>query len=74
MATLSRRNSVKDGAGSRRGSAAAESDFGPFGLQKSLKKSKPVSSVKITFLGKNMVNMFPLLFYQYWVIYNVLAL
>jgi len=60
MASLSRRNSVKEGAGSRRGSAAAESDFGPFGLQKSLKKSKPVSSVKITFLGKNMELLVPM--------------
>jgi len=58
--TLSRRNSVKEGAGSRRGSATGESDFGPFGLQKSLKKSKPVSSVKINFLGKNMELLVPM--------------
>ena len=51
----SRRNSIsaQSGAGSRRGST--DSDVGIFGLQKPLKKGKPVSSVKITFMGKNLV-------------------
>ena len=55
---LSRRNSVKEGAGSRAGSrrGSTDSDVGIFGQQKTLKKGKPVSSVKITFMGKNMVN------------------
>jgi len=49
---------VKDGAGSRRGST--DGDVGLFGQQKSLKKSKPVSSVKITFMGKNMELLVPM--------------
>ena len=60
-AGLSRRNSVKGGsaAGSRRGSADSEpaATSGLFGLQKPLKKSKPVSTVKITFMGKPMVGI-----------------
>ena len=54
---LSRRNSVKEGSGSRAGSrrGSTDSDVGIFGQQKTLKKGKPVSSVKITFMGKNMV-------------------
>lgn len=57
--TLSRRNSVKEGAGSRRGST--EGDVGMFGLKKTLKKGKPVSSVKISFLGKNLVDLINLI-------------
>ena len=58
-ATLSRRNSVRSsGGGSRRGSVNLDGDndqTGIFGQMKPLKKSKPVSSVKITFMGKPMV-------------------
>merc|ERR1719334_2737439 len=58
VSTLSRRNSVKEGAGSRRGST--EGDVGMFGLKKTLKKGKPVSSVKISFLGKNLELLVPM--------------
>ena len=60
-AALSRRNSVRSsGGGSRRGSVNIEGDnnndqMSLFGQMKPLKKSKPVSSVKITFMGKPMV-------------------
>ena len=58
--TLSRRNSVRSAGGSRRGSAVIEVDViqdqaSIFGTKKPLKKSKPVSSVKINFMGKPMV-------------------
>ena len=63
-AGLSRRNSVKGGsaAGSRRGSQDSEpaATSGLFGQQKPLKKSKPVSTVKITFMGKPMVGILQL--------------
>ena len=60
--TLSRRNSVRSAGGSRRGSAVIEVDViqdqaSIFGTKKPLKKSKPVSSVKINFMGKPMVSM-----------------
>lgn len=57
--TLSRRNSVRSGTGSRRPSVEMESggdqQTNVFGQMKPLKKSKPVSTVKITFMGKPMV-------------------
>ena len=57
--SLSRRNSVRSGAGSRRPSLETESggdhQTNIFGQMKPLKKSKPVSTVKITFMGKPMV-------------------
>ena len=58
--SLSRRNSVRSAGGSRRGSAVIEVDViqdqaSIFGTKKPLKKSKPVSSVKINFMGKPMV-------------------
>ena len=58
--SLSRRNSVRSAGGSRRGSAVIEVDIiqdqaSIFGTKKPLKKSKPVSSVKINFMGKPMV-------------------
>jgi len=63
-ATLSRRNSVRSsGGGSRRGSVNLDGDndqTGIFGQMKPLKKSKPVSSVKITFMGKPMELMVPM--------------
>lgn len=63
-ATLSRRNSVRSsGGGSRRGSVNLDGDYdqtGIFGQMKPLKKSKPVSSVKITFMGKPMELMVPM--------------
>ena len=69
--SLSRRNSVRsNGGGSRRGSSAgggavletvalalaSPGDLASvFGQMKPLKKSKPVSTVKIKFMGKPMV-------------------
>jgi len=53
----SRRNSLS-GSGSRRGSI--EGDVGLFGLQKPLKKGKPVSTVKISFMGKNLELLVPM--------------
>ena len=59
---LSRRNSIRSNTGSRRQSVDSEAggaDLGAatnmFGQMKPLKKSKPVSTVKITFMGKPMV-------------------
>jgi len=51
------------GGGSRRGSVNLDGDndqTGIFGQMKPLKKSKPVSSVKITFMGKPMELMVPM--------------
>jgi len=65
-ATLSRRNSVRSsGGGSRRGSVNIDGEtnndqISLFGQMKPLKKSKPVSSVKITFMGKPMELMVPM--------------
>ena len=60
--TLSRRNSVRSNAGSRRqsleGEGAGDQGVGVFGQMKALKKSKPVSTVKITFMGKPMVKYY----------------
>lgn len=61
--SLSRRNSIRSAGGSRRGSAVIEVDIvqadqaSIFGTKKPLKKSKPVSSVKINFMGKPIVCM-----------------
>ena len=56
---LSRRNSVRSNTGSRRqsleGEGAGDQGANMFGQMKPLKKSKPVSTVKITFMGKPMV-------------------
>ena len=57
-ANLSRRNSVKSAGGSRRQSLDLENgdqQTNIFGQMKPLKKSKPVSTVKILFMGKPMV-------------------
>ena len=64
---LSRRNSVRSNTGSRRQSLEGEGtgDQGGtniFGQMKPLKKSKPVSTVKITFMGKPMVKYYYLYF------------
>ena len=68
--SLSRRNSVRSSQGSRAGSrrqsmdgeANGDQPANIFGQMKPLKKSKPVSTVKITFMGKPMVII--LLFYR----------
>jgi len=65
---LSRRNSIRsNGGGSRRGSintaemlSEQPDQMSMFGQMKPLKKSKPVSTVKIKFMGKPMELMVPM--------------